>query len=244
MSFSSLEHTNAPDVFTASPEYDKRFLGEVGAYFLSVQKQAVLSHLSRLTSGPVSILEVGGGHLQITRDLVARGHSVTVHGSTEEALDKLNSSEMASKVGQLVAPINEINKTAKRCDIVIALRLLPHVVDEAELLDKLVRLSKKGLVFDFASTRGLNSLSSLAFYFKKKIEKNTRPYFNHSPAAIKNLLESHQCKDIQFTGQFVFPMGIHRALKNVTVSKLIEGGARPFRDLWGNPIICGTKTDG
>jgi hypothetical protein len=244
MSFSSLDHTVAPDIFTASPEYDRRFSGPVGEYFLEVQKQAVLLQLKRISSGPLSILEIGGGHLQMTKEFIQLGHSVIVHGSSEEALNKLNSSSLADKVEKLVCPIQAINQTAKRTDVVVALRLIPHVIDEGTLLLQMVRLAKKGLIFDFASTQGLNGLSKLAFGIKKKIEKNTRPYFNHSPLAIKKTLESQHCLEIEFSGQFVFPMGLHRALKNVPASKLIESIARPVRDIWGNPIICGAKVNG
>lgn len=244
MNFSSLEHTVAPDVFTASPAYDTRFSGALGDYFLSVQEQAVISHLERITTGSVSIIEIGGGHLQITKKLLALGHSVTIHGSTDEALAKLDSSELSSKVQRVVCPLEQLNQKIKRSDIVIALRLLPHVVDEKTLLSQMIRLAKTGIIFDFASTRGLNSLSKLTFALKQGIEKNTRPYFNHSPAAVKKTLLELNCKEIEFKGQFVFPMGLHRGVNKVSLSKLIESIGQPVRDLWGNPIICGAKVSG
>lgn len=239
-----LNHTIAPDVFTASPTYDTRFSGAIGEYFLSVQEQAVLSHLRQLTTKPLSVLEIGGGHLQITKKLLALGHSVTVHGSTSEALTKLEASPFSSSVHRMVCAMEELDQRMLRFDVVIALRLLPHVVDEKMLLGQMVRLAKRGIIFDFASTRGLNSLSKVAFAFKKKIEKNTRPYFNHSPAIIKNTLRELDCNEINFVGQFVFPMGLHRAIDKVDLSRLVEGLASPLRDFWGNPIICGARVNG
>ena len=244
MNFSSLDHTIAPDVFTACPAYDTRFSGDLGEYFLSVQEEAVIGHLKRIATGPLSILEIGGGHLQITKKLLALGHSVTIHGSTDEALTKLDLSELSSSVQRVVCPLEQLNQKVKRSDIVIALRLLPHVIDVKTLLSQMVRLAKIGIIFDFASTRGLNSLSKLTFAFKKRIEKNTRPYFNHSPALVKQTLLELNCKEIEFKGQFVFPMGLHRALKKVPLSKLIESIAQPVRNVWGNPIICGAKVSG
>ena len=244
MNFTSLEHTVSPDIFTASPEYDKRFSGEVGDYFLAVQWNAVKEQLNRLAPGPVSILEVGGGHLQITKQLVNLGYKVTIHGSSDTAFTKLDGSELANKVNRLVSPINELAKIEERYDVIIALRLVPHVVNEKDLIVAFTRLARLGIIFDFASTQGLNSLSKFTFALKRGIEKNTRPYFNHSQATLKKILAQSSCSEIQFNGQFVFPMGAHRALKNVKISKLLEAAASPFQNFWGNPVICGAKKYG
>jgi 2-polyprenyl-3-methyl-5-hydroxy-6-metoxy-1,4-benzoquinol methylase len=244
MNFDSLDHTVSPDIFTSSEDYDKRFSGDVGAYFLDVQWKAVKECLSKLVDSnlTISVLEVGGGHLQITENLLDLGYKVTVHGSSDEALNKLRSSNLAGRVDALAMPLSELKNHNAQYDLVIALRLVPHVLDEESLLFELSRLSKVGIIFDFASTKGLNALSKIAFKFKKKIEKNTRPYFNHSPAKIKALMATLGYRESSFKGQFVAPMGIHRALKNVSVSRLIEGMLSPFRNLWGNPIIgCGKK---
>ena len=244
MSAEVSDHTVTPDVFTASAEYDKRFAGDVGEYFLSVQWNAVLEHLKALNPDPASscsILEVGGGHLQITAKLLELGHRVTVHASTEEALGKLRSGPLAGRVATLVSPLDALSTISERYDIVIALRLIPHVKNEEELLASLVSLATRGVIFDFASTRGLNSLTKLTFGLKKKIEKNTRPYFNHSPSAMAATLERLSCKQTSCKGQFVFPMGLHRALKNVPVSKQIETSVGFLQNSWGNPIICAAR---
>lgn len=244
MSLHSFDHTITPDVFTASSEYEKRFAGEVGEFFLAVQWDAVSAHLAKLLPAQgtsCSILEVGGGHLQITKNLLELGHHVTVHASTAEALNKLHSGPLASKVTTLVCPLEQLKDVSNQYDVVIALRLIPHVRDEADLLAALVKLSRLGVIFDFASTRGLNSLTKLTFAFKKKIEKNTRPYFNHSPRAIQTTLEKLSCKGTSYKGQFVFPMGLHRALKNVPISKRIETSVGFLQNSFGNPMICGAR---
>ena len=237
------DRTVDPDVFTASPEYDKRFSGDVGEYFLSVQWQAIERLLSKVLpgSGTRSVLEVGGGHLQTTNKLLALGHRVTVHASTPDALRKLAASPLATRIETLVCPIEKIGALSSRYDAVICLRLIPHVRDEAALIAALVSLARQAVIFDFASTRGLNSLSKLGFVFKRKIEKNTRPYFNHSPNHIRATLEKLCCGDIRFEGQFMFPMGLHRAIKKPALSETIESLLGFLRDSWGNPVICGAR---
>lgn len=148
---------------------------------------------------------------------------------------------LGSKVATLICPIEQLKDLPNQYDVVICLRLIPHVREESELIKALVKLAKFGVIFDFASTRGLNSLSRFTFDVKKRIEKNTRPYFSHSPEAMRSILENLSCKEISFSGQFVFPMGLHRALKSVAISKQIETAVGFLRESWGNPVICGAK---
>ena len=142
-------------------------------------------------------------------------------------------------IRQLVCPIEELSNLSERFDLVIALRLIPHVLDERELLRILLGLSKEGIIFDFASMRGLNALAALGFGLKKKIERNTRPFFSHHPGEIREFLQQQGCKNVRMIGQFVFPMGLHRAVNSRAFSALIEGTLSPLSPLFGNPIICG-----
>jgi len=67
------------DVVTSSDAYARRFGGAVGSYFLERQSAAVLE-LVRPWPG-ARVLDVGGGHGQVTGPLVAAGYAVTVLGS-------------------------------------------------------------------------------------------------------------------------------------------------------------------
>ncbi len=67
------------DVETSSEGYARRFAGPVGRFFLDRQAEATLA-LLRLFPG-ASVLDVGGGHGQVTGPLVEAGYEVTVLGS-------------------------------------------------------------------------------------------------------------------------------------------------------------------
>src|SRR5262245_29922879 len=67
------------DVETSSAGYAERFRGPVGAWFLDVQ---ACTTLELLAPWPCTrVLDVGGGHGQLTGPLVEAGHAVTVYAS-------------------------------------------------------------------------------------------------------------------------------------------------------------------
>ena len=67
------------DVETSSAAYARRFEGSVGRWFLDVQARTTLELLRPRPR--TSVLEVGGGHAQLTGPLVEAGCDVTVYGS-------------------------------------------------------------------------------------------------------------------------------------------------------------------
>ena len=68
------------DVVTSSDAYSRRFAGGVGRFFLERQAEAVLD-LLRPWPG-ASVLDVGGGHGQVTGPLLDAGYAVSVLGSS------------------------------------------------------------------------------------------------------------------------------------------------------------------
>src|SRR5215210_8499717 len=68
------------DIGTSSEDYARRFTGAVGRWFVETQTRITLGFLSALPMG-ASILDVGGGHGQITPPLLEAGYEVTVAGS-------------------------------------------------------------------------------------------------------------------------------------------------------------------
>ena len=75
------------DVETSSAAYARRFEGAVGRWFLDVQARVTLE-LLRPRAG-TSVLDVGGGHAQLTGPLLAAGCQVTVYGSAEACRDRV-----------------------------------------------------------------------------------------------------------------------------------------------------------
>ena len=65
-----------PDVETSSEDYARRFAGGVGAWFVEAQARITLELLAPWPRARV--LDVGGGHAQLTGPLVEAGYDVTV----------------------------------------------------------------------------------------------------------------------------------------------------------------------
>ena len=74
---------------TSSEGYARRFSGPVGAFFLETQARATLDLLAPFAGA--SVLDVGGGHGQVTGPLVERGHFVTVFGSDPRCREHVRS---------------------------------------------------------------------------------------------------------------------------------------------------------
>jgi ubiquinone/menaquinone biosynthesis C-methylase UbiE len=237
-----VHNTITPDIETASDAYRSRFSGPVGAFFLRVQRQSVLRLLDTFSAKkPLKILELGGGHGQITELLLEQGHEVWVQGSSAECFSFLR--PLAQKYPQRLHFVESSLWTVPMADgfydAVIALRLMAHVDQWKGLLAEMSRLSRNGLIVDFPVKSALNALTPLLFGVKKKIEGNTRPYFNYSRSEVEAALHDLKLSRISEIRQFFFPMGLHRALKSAPFSELIEGIAKTVgaTRVMGSPIL-------
>ena len=75
------------DVETSSAAYARRFEGPVGRWFLDVQARTTLE-LLRPRPG-LAVLDVGGGHGQLTGALVEAGCDVTVYASADSCVERV-----------------------------------------------------------------------------------------------------------------------------------------------------------
>ena len=232
------------DIASSSHEYASRFAGEIGQYFLEVQEKAVADVVS--TDKKIAdVLEVGGGHCQLTNFYLKRGCKVTIQGSTYQSLQRARDLGFEQLVTLNVSPLLPLEFEDNSFDLVSGIRLMAHVPDWKEFLKEMIRVSKKGIVFDFANFHTLNFFTPLLYKFKKKIETNTRPYNCQSLGEIKNHLEQLGCSQITISPQFVCPMALHRALKSKQASRIIEAVFRAFKlnKLFGTPVIVFASKD-
>ena len=72
------------DIETSSDGYAGRFAGPSGEWFLRTQLNITLDMLPPVSERP-AILEVGGGHGQLTPHLIERGYRVWLPGATRNA---------------------------------------------------------------------------------------------------------------------------------------------------------------
>lgn len=231
-----------PDIASSSHEYASRFAGEVGQYFLKVQQDAVAKAIAK-QKNISSVLEVGGGHCQLTDFYLNQGFNVTIQGSNKLSLQRAKDLGFEKTTNLKVSPLMPLNFPDNSFDLVSGIRLMAHVDNWKYFLNEMLRVSRQGIVFDFANIYTLNILTPILFTLKKKIESNTRPYSCQSVSEIKTHLKSIRCSEIVNIPQFVCPMGIHRIAKSAAFSSGIETIFHSLKidRLCGTPVIVFTK---
>jgi SAM-dependent methyltransferase len=225
------------DVGTSSEGYARRFAGPVGRFFLERQAQATLDLLRPFPGA--SVLDVGGGHGQVTGPLVAAGHAVTVLGSDTSCEARVREWTATGRArfvaGDLLAP----PIPDRSHDVVLSYRLLPHVHRWPELVAALSRLSRAVVLVDYPTRRSVNAAADLFFGLKKGVEGDTRPFSVFSDGEVERAFASHGFVRTGRRPQFFFPMALHRGLRSARLARGLEGAASGLgltRAL-GSPVI-------
>jgi len=232
-----LEAREDADVETSSEGYARRFAGPVGRFFLERQAQTTLELLRPFPGA--SVLDVGGGHGQVTGPLVGAGCAVTVIGSDASCEARVSEWTAAGHArfvaGDLMAP----PFPERSWDVVLSYRLLPHVRRWPELVAALARLARRAVVVDYPTRRSVNAAAELLFGLKKGVEGDTRPFTVFSDAEIEGAFAARGFSPTGRRPQFFFPMALHRASGSAGLARALEGTARTLgltRAL-GSPVI-------
>ena len=232
-----MDYSETADIETSSEDYARRFAGEVGKWFLKVQEEATLKMLATYSKG--TILDVGGGHGQITDALIKHGYQVTVLGSADTCKKRIqhfvDASQCRFKVGDILA----LPYPDRSFDIVMSYRLLPHVTQWRKLLSELTRVARRALIVDYPAVRSINYVAPILFQWKKRLEGNTRPF-----TCFKEFELLRECKSFGFRyaerfPEFFLPMVFHRFLNMPKLSSVMEKMARRvgFTSAFGSPVI-------
>lgn len=228
----------AADIETSSAGYASRFQGPAGVWMLGVQERVTLGLLRSVQ--PATVLEVGGGHGQLTRPLVDAGYRVTVHGS--EAVCQRGVAELveAGRCPFVVGSFLALPFPDKSFDAVVSVRLIMHSQQWPKVIRELCRVARKTVVVDYPTVTGLNALAPLLFGAKKKLEKNTRTWRNFSHAEVSEAFAENGFHAAARQGQFFFPMVIHRTLQLRPLSAIMEGttGLLGLNQRWGSPVLA------
>jgi 2-polyprenyl-3-methyl-5-hydroxy-6-metoxy-1,4-benzoquinol methylase len=226
------------DIETASEDYARRFAGPVGAWFLERQARSTLELLSPLGRG-ARVLDVGGGHAQLTPALVDHGYEVTVVGSAPACAERLSALLASGRCRFELGNVIDLPYGDRSFDAVLSLRLLPHVVAWRTLLAELCRVARRSVVVDYPSSRSINVLAGGLFPAKKRFEGNTRPFVQYRPAEIEAALGVSGFQVTASRAQFLWPMVLHRMIGRVAVSKALEapGRAIGLLTVLGSPVI-------
>lgn len=243
---STCEDFTAPDIETASEGYRTRFEGPVGEYLLNTQAEAVLSLFPPAGSpAPLKVLEIGGGHAQLAPHFLAAGHEVWIQGSSGAALSRIRELESAfpGRLHTIESPIYSVPFEDSFFDVVASVRVTAHVPALGDILREWTRLARQRVVFDYPPLESFNVFYPLLFSIKKVIEKNTRTFEIYRSAIVKNELGKLGWKVTAENRQFFFPMVVHRALKNASLSAKLErlAAAARFTSFAGSPAVVAAE---
>jgi SAM-dependent methyltransferase len=225
------------DVETSSEGYARRFAGPVGRFFLDRQAEATLA-LLRLFPG-ASVLDVGGGHGQVTGPLVEAGYEVTVLGSDASCEARVREWTGPGRARFLSSDLLAPPLPERSFDVALSYRLLPHVARWPDLVAALCRLARLAVLVDYPTRRSVNAAADLFFGLKKGVEGNTRPFTVFSDAEIEEAFGAHGFAPTGRRPQFFFPMALHRGLGSAGLARGLEGTATALglvRAL-GSPVI-------
>jgi 2-polyprenyl-3-methyl-5-hydroxy-6-metoxy-1,4-benzoquinol methylase len=225
------------DVETSSDDYARRFAGAVGAWFLAIQESATVRMLAPY--GRATVLDVGGGHGQLTAALIAAGHRVTVFGSAECCRQRveafITAGTCAFESGDLLAlPFRD-----RRYDVVVAYRLLAHVTRWQTLLREMARVADRAFLVDVPIRRSLNRLAPWLFALKQRVEGNTRAFSLFDEAAVLGVAASAGFIAVDRYAEFFMPMALHRVLRAPRLSAASERTLRAIgaTGRFGSPVI-------
>lgn len=225
------------DVETSSDDYARRFAGPVGAFLLEVQARLTLD-LLRAWPG-ARVLDVGGGHGQLTGPLLEAGHDVTIYGSSPACAHRVRAWTDAGRARFVAGDLLRTPFPDGGFDVVVSYRLLPHVFPWRQLVGELCRVAKRAVLVDFPSVRSVNVVSRAGFGLKKRVEGNTRTFTVFREADVESAFAVAGFKPTGRRPQFLFPMALHRALAWAGFSRALEGGssALGLTGLLGSPVI-------
>ena len=232
---SSTAARETPDIDTASDSYARRFAGAAGRYLLAQQEVAIRAALGDWRGG--TVLDVGGGHAQLTPLLRKLASELVVYGSDARSLERVHREfpGCATASGDLLALPFE----PRSFDLVIAVRLLPHVRNWPRLLAELCRVARATVVVDYPRATGFNGLTPLLFPLKKRLEGNTRHYRNFRDTELDDVLRACGFEPRQRHAQFVLPMVVHRRANGSRALRELERLAKSLRitAAVGSPVV-------
>jgi len=231
------------DVETASEDYARRFAGPVGAFFLEVQARETLRLLEPWPRA--SVLDVGGGHGQLTGPLLEAGYEVTIVGSAAACRDRVRRWLDAGRARFSVVNLLALPYADRAFDVVLSFRLLPHVRRWRELAGELARVARHAVVVDYPTRRSMNALAEPFYGLKKRVEGNTRPFAVFRDAEVEAAFADHGMRVGARRPQFLLPMALHRAAHAARLSAGVEAGARwsGLTSLLGSPVLLRLERD-
>lgn len=232
------------DIDSSTPDYAKRFAGEVGRYFLALQTELTLALLAPYPGA--TILDVGGGHGQLAAPLAQKGFPITVTGSSNACRHNLDALLPPETFQYRTCDMLHLPFPDRSFDVVLSFRILPHVNRWQELIAELCRVAKKAVIIDYPDRRSINILYNLLFDWKKSMEGDTRTFTLFSRRQIGAEFARHGLYDPAFRHEFFLPMVLHRKMGSARISRVLEQMFRicGLTSLFGSPAIVRVQRSG
>lgn len=204
---------------------------------MRVQEEATLRLLAPYLNAKV--LDVGGGHGQLTNALVQNGYKVTVLGSAEACNLRIRDLVAEKRCSFDIGNILDLPYPNQAFDVVVSFRLLPHVAQWRRFLAELTRVARTAVIVDYPAVRSLNYFAPALFRYKKRLEGNTRPYTCFRENDLLDAMKSVGFTSADRFAEFCLPMVVHRILKMPRLSAGIEHVLRVLgmTSLFGSPVI-------
>ncbi len=186
-----------------------------------------------------SVLDLGGGHGQLTGALVDAGHQVTVLGSDPACEARVEPWTRSGRARFLAEDLIEPRLSERSFDVVLSFRLLPHARRWRDLVATLSRLARRAVIVDYPTRRSVNAAAELLFSLKKGVEQDTRPFTVFRDRELEQAFAAHGLQPTGRRPQFFFPMALHRAAGSAALARGLEGAARALQlTRWlGSPVV-------
>ncbi len=226
------------DLGASTPAYARRFAGAVGQYFLAIQNRKILRGVADVSGG--RLLDVGGGHAQVTPLLASRNYLLTVAASSPECEALLLQEMPDGGYEFVVCDLLNLPFPNEHFDGVVCLRLLAHETAWEQQLAELCRVARQTVVIDYPDRRSFNALTSLLFGIKKLIEKDTRPYRLYTRRMIISQFKKNGFAKVSMRPEFFFPMALHRWHGSGRLVRWVEDSLRAMKTTkgLGSPVIA------
>lgn len=193
-----------------------------------------------------SVLDLGGGHGQLTGALVDSGHPVTVLGSHPACEERVAPWTGSGRARFLADDLIEPALPERSFDVVLSFRLLPHSRHWRDLVGTLSRLARRAVIVDYPTRRSVNAAAELLFALKKGVEQDTRPFTVFRDRELEQAFAAHGLHPTGRRPQFFFPMALHRATRSAALARALEGAARALQlTRWlGSPVVLRLEPTG
>ena len=227
------------DIETASDDYATRFAGSAGQWLLWIQEKGTRNLLNQVQNIH-RVLEVGGGHAQLTHVFAENNRELLVAGSAPEAGARLERHLNSDRCQYQSANLLRLPYANETFDLVASFRLLTHCEEWETLVEELCRSSRKAIIVDYPTSQSVNAIAPALFNAKKKVEKNTRYWRSFRHEEVDAAFSKHGFQRMATYKQFFFPMALHRMLRCRQLSQIMEGVARTCGlTRWlGSPVIA------